>query len=233
MQPRPLTQIRTIEITSRCNLACGYCLHPQMARPKVDMTDEIWAASLAWVRYFVAKGTQGEVNLSGVGEPTLHPQLSQWCVELRDMLGPSRPILFTTNGRSLTADLVERLKLSRPRVCVTAHHAHLAGPAAALLQSAGLLRYLSFDPVLYPQDWAGQVVWAHPPQARTACAILKYGLGSITADGLFQTCCMDGCHERIIGRATDEPGTPLRLADWRLCPTCWQRPPEDLEIASC
>jgi len=32
----PFQQIHQIEITSRCNLRCKYCVHPHMERAKVD-----------------------------------------------------------------------------------------------------------------------------------------------------------------------------------------------------
>lgn len=231
MRPRPLTQIRVVEITSRCNLACAYCLHPIMPRPKIDMTDAIWARTLAWIRHFVAQGTQGEVNLSGVGEPTLHPHLARYCAELRDVLGPQGVIQFTTNGKTKDLDLLIRaLKPSRPSVCVTAHHFHLAQPAAWAYHAAGLLRAVSCDPVLAPQDWAGQVECPTPnvTPTRHVCDLLAGGLGSINADGTFVMCCMDGTGETSRGTVFDDPmTTTITMQDWRLCASCWQRPPED------
>lgn len=227
MQPRPMTQIRSIEASSRCDLACVFCVHPRMSRPKVDMSEEHWRAALDWVRFFVQRGTQGEINISGTGEPTLHPDLPRFCTELRAIIGPDVPLLFTTNGKGLTEELVAAVAPAKPRVCVSAHHAFLAGPAAVLLHKYGLLRSISFDPVLYPQDWAGQVQWAHPPQPLVVCAPLRDGLGFIAADGSLLTCCQDTSNESKIGDVLDAPNVETMMRDWRVCPKCWQYPPKD------
>lgn len=222
----PLTQIRVIEVTTRCDLRCAYCVHPTMTRPKVDMSEAHWQAALGWVRHFVRAGTQGEIQLSGVGESMLHPDLPRFCAELRAVIGPSRPLLLTTNGKALMPALADALTPSAPQICVTAHHAALAAPAASILKARGLLRSISFDPVLYPQDWAGQVKWLHPTRAVVECAVLRHGLGYIAADGSLLTCCMDTRNESMIGAVMDAPGAvPLRV--WRVCKACWQYPPSE------
>lgn len=60
-----------------------------------------------------------------------------------------------------------------------------------------------------------------------SCAMLDGGLATVQADGTFVICCMDGANETVFGTVFDAPETfaaPLR--PWRLCATCWQRPPE-------
>ena len=229
MTPRALREIRNIEVSSRCNLACRYCIHPTMPRPKVDIADDVWAAALDHVRYYVARGTQGELNLNLTGESTLHPRFAELCLEARAVLGPQRELQFTTNGKGITDALVKALVPAWPRVCVTAHHAHLAGPAAALFRKYGLLRSVSNDPVTSAQTWAGQVDWFDSPRAvRQVCPMLAFGYGTIQADGMFVVCCMDGANETAFGTVFDPPGSlgaPMR--PWRLCPSCWQRPPGD------
>jgi len=100
VRPRALTGIRSVEITSRCNLACRYCLHPIMPRPKLDMTEAIWERVKAWVQHFVDAGTQGEINLAGVGEPTLHPHLARYCLEMRELIGPTVPCSSPPTARA-------------------------------------------------------------------------------------------------------------------------------------
>lgn len=41
-----LTAIHQIEITSRCNLRCRYCVHPHMGRVKEDMEPATFAKAL-------------------------------------------------------------------------------------------------------------------------------------------------------------------------------------------
>jgi MoaA/NifB/PqqE/SkfB family radical SAM enzyme len=96
--PRPVTTVKQIEITSRCNLACIYCPHPKMQRPKVDMSEETFAATLDLVRHYCEAGTQGELSITGIGEALLHPSFPEWLARAREVIGPSRPLTFSTNG---------------------------------------------------------------------------------------------------------------------------------------
>lgn len=225
MMPRPIEDFSNIEVTSRCNLTCGYCIHPGMPRPKMDMTEDTWEAAKSWLRFFCQHGTQGELNLSGTGEPTLHPELPRLCLESRAILGPSRALQFTTNGRGLTEALVKALVPSKPQVCVTAHHASIAGPAVALLMQYGLLRSVSCDPVQSPQNWAGQVNWPSPKKPVQTCGSLRDGRGFVSADGQIFPCCMDATGESAIGSVTAPPSFDVLTRDWRVCPSCWQAPP--------
>jgi hypothetical protein len=228
MTPTPVKTLRVIEATSRCNLACVYCIHPTMPRPKVDMTPEIWARVLLWLRYFRQKGTQTEVVFTGVGEPTLHPNLPAMLLDVRRALGPEHPILLSTNGKTATKALAEAMAPATPAVCVTSHFAHVAGPAAMLYHEAGLLARISTDPVTGPQDWAGQVPWPtifRGPN-RPTCGVLADAAAQVNADGTLAVCCMDGSHQTADGSIFDDPEeTAFRMRPYALCDACWQQPP--------
>ncbi len=232
MTPLSITNIRNVEVSSRCNLRCGYCIHPTMPRPKVDMTDAIWQRVLVWIAYFVARGTQAEVNLNGTGESTLHPKFVEMVGDVRRVLGPDGVIQFTTNGKGCTEELVKALEPFNPRVCVTAHHVNIAKPAMALYEKYGLLRSVSMDPMINSQDWAGQVNWpVRTLTPKPACKLLVERCGTINADGVFVMCCMDGKNESVIGSVFDEPTEKKpKVHDFRLCGACWQRPPNDHEL---
>ena len=230
MQPAPVRALKVIEVTSRCSLSCVYCLWPTMPRPKLDMTQETWQRVLVWLAYCRDHGRQGEVSFSGVGEPTLHPQFPAMLRDARELLGGQARILFTTNGKNCTEALVRAVLPARPQVCVTNHFAHLAGPAAALYRRFGLLRAISHDPVDAAQDWAGQVQWPTryaDPASRGECLVLRERAAQVNADGTFAVCCMDGSHETAAGTVFDDPETTaFRMTPWRLCASCWQRPPD-------
>lgn len=201
-----------------------------MPRPKLDMSPDVWAAACRWVRHFVALGTQGEINLSGTGEPTLHPRLVEMVAEMRDILGPTGDIQFTTNGKGITRKLVAALAPYKPKVCVTNHHAHLAGPASRLFYEFGMLRHVSSDPVVNPQNWAGQVIWPQTLRGayRPICAMLADGLATINADGTMVICCMDMTNETAYGTVFDDPATAgFTLHAWDKCFACWQQPPHE------
>jgi len=67
--------IHQIEITSRCNLRCKYCVHPKMVREKGDMDRETYIKSLEWSAHFHKLNNQEELNLAGIGESTMHTNL--------------------------------------------------------------------------------------------------------------------------------------------------------------
>jgi hypothetical protein len=223
----PVREIRSIEITSRCTRACPYCLHPQpgFRRPKQDMDEATWQATLAWVRYFCeVRHTQTEVNLSGVGEPLLHPRFVACVAELREVLGWHRQLLFTTNGDLVTLDLVRALQPYKPMVCVTAHDLVTAGPAARLLADAGLLRDVSIDPVVAFQNWAGQVPGANCAK-RAPCLVLKGGAVTVTSTGAILACCNDATEESLIAHVSAPPYSGLMMRAWARCAECWQEVP--------
>lgn len=89
--PQAVREIHQIEPTSRCNLKCKYCPQwPKLPRAKLDMTQETFEAALAMVEYFVGLGTQTELSLTGIGEPTLHPHFVDMMVRAREVIGPDR-----------------------------------------------------------------------------------------------------------------------------------------------
>ena len=222
------TTLHQIEVTSRCNLACRYCLHPIMLRPKVDMSDATWASCMRWLRHYVAAGTQGELVLSGTGEPTLHPRLPEMAMEARQILGPSRRLLTTTNGLAVTPELVAALRPSGIRVYVSLHRPEKAERAVALLSEAGLFVDAVMDPVMGPNNWAGQVDWPdrvnRGGMARPVCPWLSLGWSFVAATGEFYACCYANGGTPVLGYVSDAVRA-IHPKPWAICDACWQRPP--------
>ncbi len=226
--------LHQVEITSRCNLACPYCLHRVMTRPKADMTSETWQACLRWLRHFVAAGTQGELVLSGTGEPTLHPNLAAMALEARQILGPDRRLMTTTNGLAVTPALVEALVPSQIRVYVSLHRPEKAEQAVWLLQQAGLFEQAVMDPVVGANSWAGQVDWPdrinRGGDARPVCPWLSRGWMFVASDGTIFTCCYANGDTPPRGHVRF-PVSSVRPEPWAVCDACWQRPPHFNEQA--
>lgn len=188
-----INSIHQIEMTSRCNLRCKYCVHPTMARAKEDMSDEVWAQTLGWVKQFVRDQTQGlELNLCGIGESTMHPKFGEWCLEARDAIGPKRRLILATNGVGLTEDHALAMRYAQMDVWVSLHRPEKAGPAVELLKRYGVLRGTSSDPSLSAVDWAGQVKWHTSTPVREVCPWLSRGWAMVASDGAVLTCCFDG-----------------------------------------
>jgi hypothetical protein len=228
--PRPITSIHQIELTSRCNLRCVYCTHKDLGRAKQDMSWETFERALVHVHYHVNQRLeQDELNLCGIGESTLHPDLIKAVARAREVVGKQTFLNFTTNGIDFTEELADALvpymsshNGFRPGVFVSLHRPERAKYAVDRARKRGLLASVSNDPALSSIDWAGQVdfeVTAHPDRP---CMWLREGKAIVFSDGSVSTCCMDSAHDGVIGHINDEPGT-LRSKPYRLCASCDQQ----------
>ena len=215
-----ITAIHQIEMTSRCNLRCKYCPSPNLGRDKMDMSREHYELSLRWAKYFVAKGTQRELNIVGIGESTLHPNFIEWTALARETIGDI-PLVITTNGLLFTDELAKAIAPYRPSVFVSLHRPEKAGHAIEAAKKYGLLAGASADPSLSAIDWAGQVKWFNSAGTRE-CMWVKYGRVMVMADGRITSCCLDASGSGIIGSIEDDV-LQLKTAPYVLCGTCDQR----------
>ena len=137
MYPRPVTHIRQIEITSRCNLRCVYCTSPNLGRPKVDMTEEIFQKVLDLAARWMKGGTQDRISLCGIGEPTIHPQFIQFLRLAREKL-PEGILDVTTNGVKFTDEMARTLADCNIFLGISMHRPEIAGRAAFLAEQYGV-----------------------------------------------------------------------------------------------
>lgn len=223
--PRKVHALHQIEVTSRCDLRCVYCVSPLMVkklpgyRPAQDMPREIFVRALEHVKYFAAASTQFELNLAGIGESTLHPEFVEFVALARAALPLPFRLVFATNGVSTTGDLVEKLKPYAPRVYVSLHRPEKAGPAVELYRRAGLLEDVSADPSINANTWAGQVAWFNSPDNALECTWLRTGRVMAASDGRLLACCLDAKGAGVVGNVADEIGS-LRTAPYGLCKSC-------------
>ena len=222
-------EIHTIEISSRCQLACRYCLHPHLARPIQDMDAITWQRTLAWVRHFVAAGTQGELLLNGTGESTLHPDFAEMVQQARKALGPDRDLGIATNGVGWTEALVNAIAPARLTVWLSLHRPELSERTHWWLKRAGLLKGATCDPAMNPTNWCGQVDWPqtvlmyNPLQT---CTWLKDGGVMVGSDGRMFACCYsNGQEDTVVGDVADLP-YGITTHGHGLCAACWQGVPE-------
>lgn len=226
--PVRVRQVHQIELSSRCNLRCVYCLHPTMARPKLDMAAETWAQALDWVRFFVRQRTQGELALSVTGESTMHPQFVPWVHEARAVLGWDRGLFVSTNGLLLDAAMARALAPAKPIVHVSLHRPEKAQGAIQALKAYSLLGQVECHAATDPHDWAGQVPWPRTA-APLACPWLSVGWVAVLADGRLATCCYEADAAGILGHVRTPPHADLETRPYGLCATCWHVPPRTLE----
>ena len=214
----PILDLHQIEITSRCNLRCVYCVHPKMSRAKEDMPETTFVQALGWARRFVERGSQHELNLAGIGESTLHPEFVRYVHLAREAVGPACTLVLATNGLLVTDDLAEAIAPTGIHVYVSLHRPEKAGPAVECLKRAGILAGVSTDPATAATDWAGQVKWHRSAEARP-CMWVRGGKVFVMSDGRVAQCSFDGTGEAPIGSVFDDLHK-LRCRPYRLCAGC-------------
>lgn len=216
--PRPIREIHVVELTTRCNLRCKYCPSPQKLRPHEDMAWETYEQTLRFIKKLCDAGTQGEVALTGIGEPTLHPRFVEAVAALREALGPERQITISTNGLLFTEALAIALKPYAPQVFVSLHRPERAGLAVEIAIKHGILAGANASAATSAMDWAGQVKWfnSHPP---AHCEYLYAGWAVVLVDGRVTMCCVDATGEGSVGTVWDVP-VMLQMAPFGLCKKC-------------
>lgn len=222
--------LHQIEVTSRCNLRCVYCTHPTLIAPgknplrmPMDMPRATFQRALEWVRFFVRQGTQRELNLAGIGESTLHPELVDFVKLAREAVGEQVKIIFATNGLAVTRELAEQLAPFRPEVWVSMHRPEKGALANKLLRDAGIAGAMSMDGAVYANDWAGQVEVAWKGNYRMPCQWIRERKAFVMSDGRVSRCCLDSTGAGVIGHV-DQPIGTLTTGRWALCDSCYQDP---------
>ena len=217
--PRPIREIHVLELTTRCNLRCRYCPSPQKLRPHEDMAWETFEQSLRFIKKLCDIGTQGEVALTGIGEPTLHPRFVDAMAALRQTLGPHRQITVSTNGIIFPEELAVEMKKHDVKLYVSLHRPERAGLAVEIAKRHGILVGVNNSAAISAMYWAGQVKWynSHPQPAW--CDYLRLGWAVILVDGRVTQCCVDATGEGVTGTVWQEP-KDVPMKPFGLCAKC-------------
>lgn len=223
-----MREVHEVELSSRCNLACKYCPHPVLERPKTDMQPDVFFATLDLIRHYCDAGTQTEVSLTGIGEAILHPMFDEYLIKLRIVLGEGRPIVLSTNGVAMTPDLAGLLADVSVQVFVSLHRPEVAKPAVDMLREAGAQFAVNAAFAFSAIDWAGQVKVDAPMMRRRDCDYLRKGWGVVRVDGKITTCCMDA-HTKYAFGTVYSPPEMLWLTSTKLCETCNLSVPKTVE----
>ena len=229
--PVPVTSLHQLELSSRCSLTCSYCISPNLERPKREMSLDHFKAALEHVRYYVAQGTQQELNLAGIGESTEHTHFIEFLRLAREAVGWGVNIIFATNGLSVSGgksnglkgeELVQAMVPYKPSVYVSMHKPERARVACEIYAKHGLLQGVSQDPVLNSMDWGGKVPQQGLKQSYVSpCVWTRQGWSMAMADGRVTACCFDGSGGGVVGHVSDAVGS-LKTKPWGLCATCHQ-----------
>lgn len=217
----PLREIHQIEMTSHCNLRCRYCTSPNLKRPKLHMDETTFRNSLRWVAEFRRRGTQGELNLAGIGESTMHPDFTRFVHLAREAVGEDGGLVLATNGVLMRDEIAVELAKARVRTYVSLHRPEKAGIAVDILKRHGVLAGVSADPSIAPTTWAGQVKWVKSEATKRPCTWVRGGKAFVLADGRISRCAYDASGVGVFGHVNDEV-PKLQTSPYVLCRTCEQ-----------
>ena len=221
-----------IEVTTRCQWACEYCLNPVLTRPKMDMRRDTWLAALEWVRYYRRRGGQQELLLFGCGEPFLHPNFVEMVAEAREAMGPEPRILISTNAVAITPEQIAALVPLRLRIYVSLHRPVEQSEAIRALAASGMLLGVTTDPVTGSLSWCGQVDWPDigvKGAARLPCPHLQYGLLYAGSDGTLYACGYVNGDAPTLGHVSEAPHDLEVTPPGDLCAKCFCRIPTEAD----
>ena len=192
-----ITTINTIETSSLCDNKCEYCPAPIRHKHRKTglMSWETFEIAIDWVLHFCRKGTQRELNLFGIGEPLLNPDIVKMVDHARNRLPFRQKIHLNTNGNNMTAEIARAFKSAGiTSIDITAHKARSAAQTIRHLQNAGIDGRISLDFITQPNNWANQVDWFEPLYHKAQgmeCPWLDRGQVMIMSNGDVTTCCID------------------------------------------
>lgn len=216
--PRPIESIHQIEITSRCNLKCPYCLQAIMTRKREDMTDGIFEKSVHAAKKLVDNRTQHEIWLHGLGESLLHPNFLDYCEHAKKEL-PNIQVRISTNAILLTESMIDRLKEIGIILHVSLQRPDLANRKAIhYSQKKRVLENIGVNPIHQANDWAQQMPDEVCILDKAGCGWLHSGWAMVLANGELAQCCTDGLGLYTIGHIDSWEESEVK--PFKLCETC-------------
>lgn len=241
-----ISTINSIEVSSLCDRSCRYCPAKDQGKHREVglMTMEIFLQALDWVRHFAQKGTQLELNLFGVGEPTLNPLLPEMISKARAIMPIRLPVHTNTNGRWVDTsttliteaemDFIRSLKRAGiDHIDVTGHDPFKTAKAVRILQAVGIAGQLSFDFMLAPNNWAGQVEWFRPMYNAGPCPWIGRGQAMIMSNGAITRCCIDAFGTGILGSVQESSPDAIDISPFPLCSGCHHTIKPDNKALGC
>ena len=229
--------IKNLEVASLCNLACPYCPASGQGdfRDVGLMEDAILERSLYWLSVFVRNGTQRELNVFGIGEPTLHPKYLEIIAKCREIMPRYLQLRLNTNGLLATEELIEGMIVAGADAIDLTDH-----DAESSMRTLRIFRRLhpkypevkfgySRDGIINPNNWGGLISWieGEPDHPRYICPWLANGQVMIMSNGDVTRCCQDAHARGILGTVWDDL-LEIDHTPFVQCQTCHENVPEGM-----
>lgn len=198
-------KIFAIELTNWCNAKCSFCPYPTPAHTR----EKGWMTRTTLMKIIEYADPPLEINLSGLGEPTLHRDLVEY-VHILTMSGLR--VQMNTNGQQLTQRMYDQLaQVGLDRIVLTSDYFPWdKGRLKTQDQLPITFFTITRDPdhpelgqVRKPlDDWGKQIGNVDRPKVR--CSFLHDDFVQICWDGTVQRCCCDFNAEHTLGNVFDD-----------------------------
>jgi len=238
---KTLQTITTIELSSRCDMNCRYCIQSQLRvssrRKPGIMCNGAFERSLVVLNRLVSRGTQAEVNLNGNGESLLDPDLVERVARVKKIMG-DRVVMFCTNGKALTLDITKKLiDAGLDQLHLSIHSPYHSRRALDMLRplTDKIKVVVNPGPITASHNWAGQLPIEdqvkHLPSLD--CDPLIEGRGYISSEGFISPCCYDFDLHGVYTSVWDDDVLEREVKPYSLCDTCHQKIPQGLIEKEC
>lgn len=226
------SSIMNIEVSALCNLKCQYCMSPEQSQHRrIGLMDrKTFEKCIEWIKIFIQKGTQTEINLFGVGEPTMNSNLVEYVQMLRNEIPLCIKIHTNTNGGLMTEDLAKRLiEAGITQIDLTGHNHLWTAKTLRLFRRLNVKTNVTYDFTLVPNNWAGQVNWFES-ELRYPCPWLHRGQLFIAWNGDIFQCCFDAKATNVMGNIFKNEPDDIECKPFSLCEKCHQIVPEQVNV---
>jgi organic radical activating enzyme len=207
--------IYAIEITSKCNLACDWCVHYKMKREKKHMSMIDYERSIS----ICLKLEQKSIILNNIGEPLLHPHIHSMI-----KLASTNEIetIFHTNCTLLNEIYAVGLKeAGLTKIVLSNQMKEYTDWASENCEKAGLNYEINSIKDL---NWGGQHHHDREKQIDSnteGCELfIKNEQVIIFSDGSIGTCCIDYENIGKLGSIWDDNWFELKPKPLSICKEC-------------
>jgi sulfatase maturation enzyme AslB (radical SAM superfamily) len=190
------------------------------------MSTKTFDKTVEWVKYFVERRTQTEINLFGIGEPTMNANLPLFVKKLRDAIPLCIHLHSNTNGGLMTEEMAISLKdAGIDQIDITGHNHLFTARTMRLFRRLNIKSNLTYDFVIVPNNWAGQVNW-FKSEINYVCPWLSRGQLFVAWNGDLLQCCFDAKANNVLGNIFDNDPSDIDIKPYELCKTCHQDIPK-------
>ena len=215
-----IRSIKNVELSSLCNMSCGYCLSPHIKnhRDAGLMSLHTFRKVIDKIEYFYHEGTQGELWLHGTGESLLNRDVALMVFELTSRIPID--VALSTNGLLIDDNMILSLKEAGvKRIDVSCHDEEVARKAHLKIIRHDIFSVINYGPRDSKFNWAGQLEFDNASTKKPPCPWIGNQECFVLHDGSVVSCCFDVYGKKVICNIDDDV-TQFSIEKFELCQNC-------------